>query len=187
VVAALLNCGLVPQPPSRVADIVWTTTLYGAAWLLGFARYAGLLDRLPGKACALIAGGLATTGGLWGVLAAAGQWTLDWQMAEALWGTAVVLVLMRIKPSMDWLRRFPKLAATITALNARAVSIYIWHLPVLLVVGVILGVLGIDPFSLSGRLAALPIGAALLALTVAAVGWIEDLAAKRPPAIIPHT
>jgi hypothetical protein len=39
---------------------------------------------------------------------------------------------------------------------------------------------------MEGRAAALPIGAVLLTLTVASVGWIEDLAAKRKPTIVPR-
>jgi peptidoglycan/LPS O-acetylase OafA/YrhL len=186
VAAALMHAHLVPQPTGRIGDVVGTTALYGTAWMLGFARYSGMLEKLSVRSLALIVGGLAVAAAVWGVVAAPADATMfNVQMAEALWGTAVVLVLMRIKPSMDWLARFPRLSAMISALNARAVSIYIWHLPVLLVVGAILGVLGIDPFSMEGRAAALPIGAVLLTLTVAAVGWIEDLAARRRPAIVP--
>ncbi len=186
-VAALVHAHLLPQPTGRIGDVINTTALYGTAWMLGFARYSGMLDRLPGKVTAWMCAGIAAVAAGWGLLASQQTvWPLNSQMAEALWGTAVVLALMRIKPSMEWLERFPKLLAMVKVLNARAVSIYIWHLPVLLVVGVILGVLDIDPFSWEGRFAALPIGAALLALAVAAVGWIEDLAAKRRPAIVPH-
>jgi peptidoglycan/LPS O-acetylase OafA/YrhL len=185
--AALMHAHLVPQPSGRFGDVVGATALYGTAWMLGFARYTGLLEKLSARTCALIVAVLAVTAAVWGVVAAPPAASMfQVQMAEALWGTAVVLILMRIKPSMQWLRRFPKLSALISALNARAVSIYIWHLPVLLVVGAILGVFGIDPFSMEGRAAALPIGAVLLTLTVASVGWIEDLAAKRKPTIVPR-
>lgn len=186
-VAALLHSHVLPAPTGRTGDVINTTALYGTAWLLGFARYSGMLDRLSGKTTAWVCAGIAAVAAVWGLFATSQTaWSLNMHMAEALWGTAVVLALMRVKVSMQWLERFPRLTATIKVLNARAVSIYIWHLPVLLVAGAILGLLNIDPFSWEGRFAALPIGAALLAVAVVAVGWIEDLAAKRRPRILPH-
>lgn len=175
------------SPAGRVSDVLSSTAFYGTAWILGFARYRGLLDRLSGRACGTIAVCLGLAGLAWGaIVMPPSQSPLVDPVAEMLWSTGFVLVLMRLRPKMTWLSRLPRLSAVIAAMNARAVTIYVWHLPVLFAAGSIVGLSGLDPLrDASGKALAIALGTLMLGLAVLGTGWIEDLAAKRRPAFIP--
>jgi peptidoglycan/LPS O-acetylase OafA/YrhL len=62
-------------------------------------------------------------------------------------------------------------------LNSRALTIYLWHLPVVIAVGVVGAELG-----LGWRL---PAVVALVAVAVTLFGWVKDVAARRRPALLP--
>jgi peptidoglycan/LPS O-acetylase OafA/YrhL len=104
-------------------------------------------------------------------------------LAETLWGTGYVIVLMRLQPRMAWLDRLPSLRRIVGFINARAITIYLWHLPAIYATGTLLAFVGVDIRTPPGIAAVLAITATLMAFVVAAVGWIEDLAARRlsPP------
>ena len=48
-------------------------------------------------------------------------------LAQALWSVGAVLMLLRPSPRLDWLDRLPALRRLVTVLNARALTIYLWH------------------------------------------------------------
>lgn len=171
---------LVTIPASKVTDVVSGVAIYGTAWILGFARYTGVLDRLSTRAIWITAVCLGAAGLAWGLWFGSDDgWPFSNQVAEALWGTGFVLVLLRWHPSMEWLTRRPAFAKAVTFLNSRAVTIYVWHLPVLLAGGVLLGLAGVSTDGMAGRFAALTLGVGLMSVAVMAVGWIEDVAARR--------
>jgi hypothetical protein len=149
--------------------------------MLGFARHTGLLDRLSWKVCIAIAAVLGAAAG------ACALFAMHYVVTEMFIGTAFVMILMRLHPKMEWLTRLPRLKAAIAALNARAVTIYVWHLPVLFAAGTLVATLsGLDPLSDAlGKTLSVTLGTLFLVLAVASTGWIEDLAAKRRPALIP--
>jgi peptidoglycan/LPS O-acetylase OafA/YrhL len=183
-VAAVLSAPLITLEAGPVSDVIMTIAIYGTAWVLGFARHSGALDRLSPRVIWIAAGALALAGLAWGLAQGSPDgWPMSNQMAEALWGTGFVLVLLRWHPNMEWLKRRPAVAKTITLLNSRAVTIYVWHLPVLFATGTLLSMIGISTTPIGGRFAALFLGVCLLTITVMATGWIEDLAARRPIAI----
>lgn len=184
--ALLLDSPLVNLPQDKVTDVVWATALYGTCWILGFARYRGLLDTLPLWACALITLGLCAAGLIWGAVRQSQGWPLDNVAADALWGTGYALVLMRLRPTMAWLDRLPRLERLVRNLNSRAMTIYIWHLPALFAAGLLLLLAGVDLSSPHGLAATLALGVVLTAIATAAVGWVEDLAARRKPRLVPH-
>ncbi|HEX6684617.1 MAG TPA: acyltransferase [Candidatus Limnocylindrales bacterium] len=182
VIAMVMHSTLVSVPPSRAIDVLSTTALYGTCWMLGYARHSGLLDRWSWKLCS----GIALT-----LMLAAGVWAAAVEpdtVTEMFIGTAFVVILMRLHPSMEWLRRFPRVTRAIAALNARAVTIYVWHLPALFAAGTLVSALsGLDPLTDAlGKTLAIALGTLFLALVVMGTGWIEDLAAKRRPALIPE-
>jgi peptidoglycan/LPS O-acetylase OafA/YrhL len=181
-VALVMHSSLVSLPQaSRTVDVISSTALYGTCWMLGFARHTGLLDRWSWKVCGAVALGLAAVGIVWAVAVKPDAIT------EMFWGTGFVVILMRLRPSMQWLARFPRLSKAITALNARAVTIYVWHLPVLFAAGAIVQLSGLDPLRDGwGKALAIALGTVLLGLIILGIGWIEDLAAKRRPALIPQ-
>ncbi|HZM79136.1 MAG TPA: acyltransferase [Candidatus Limnocylindrales bacterium] len=183
VAAVVMHSSMVNVPPSRALDVVSSTALYGTAWMLGFARHTGLLDRLSWKVCGAIAAALGAAAGAWALFV-----TPD-VVTEMFIGTAFVVILMRLHPSMQWLTRLPKLKNAIAALNARAVTIYVWHLPVLFAAGTIVATLsGLDPLNDTlGKTFAITLGTVFLVVAVMGTGWIEDLAARRRPMLIPVT
>ncbi len=171
---------LVTIPASRVTDVVSGVGIYGTAWVLGFARYTGALDRISMRVCWIVATCLGTAGLAWGLwFGSEDGWPFTNQVAEALWGTGFVLVLLRWHPRMEWFKRLPSVAKAVKFLNSRAVTIYVWHLPVLFVGGILLGKAGVSTDAMAGRFVALTLGVVLLGITVSAMGWIEDLAARR--------
>lgn len=170
--AVLTGTGVTPHPVLRDA------ALYGGAWLLGFAHHDGLLRsrRLLG-----VAGVLAVAGGAWIVThpGPRGHDLNDVPLGNALWAAAFILVVLRFSPEL-------KPRRVVTVLNSRALTVYLWHVPILVLVtraGESLGWPVRGPLGIGWRLAVV---AVLLALVVLAVGWVEDLAAGRRPALVPR-
>ncbi|WP_213455949.1 acyltransferase family protein [Rhizomonospora bruguierae] len=183
--ALILDSPLVNLPTDKITDVVWATALYGTCWILGFARHTGRLDRIPLAVCAVAAVLVCGAGILWGVLRLNGGWPLQNVAADALWGTGYALILMRLRPSMAWLDRVPLLERIVAFVNARAMTIYIWHLPALFAAGTILLLAGVDLATPRGLAATFGLGLAATAVTTAVIGWVEDLAARRRPRLLP--
>ena len=171
VLTAITLAGLTPHP------IVRDMALYGGAWLLGFAHHDGLLRK---RAVPWIAGALAVGGGAW-ILTHPGPRGFDLNddhLGNALWSAAFVLVALRFAP-------FVRENRWVTVLNARALTIYLWHVPIIVLIThagedagwPIRGALGIG-----WRLVVV---GALLMLVVLAVGWVEDVAAGRRAVLVP--
>jgi len=170
--AVITVAGLTPHP------IVRDLCLYGGAWLLGFAHHDGLLRhrRLP-----WLAGAAALLAVVWAGWhpGPRGYDLNDIPLANALWSFAFVLVLLRFSPSVREHR-------LVTVLNARALTVYLWHVPIIVLIThagedagwPVRGALGIG-----WRLAVV---VALVALAVLATGWVEDVAAGRRPALVPR-
>jgi hypothetical protein len=184
--AVLFHSPLVNLPQDKVSDVVLSTATYGTCWLIGFARYTRQLDRLPGWACALIAAVLTATALAWAALHGGVATLSDDPLADLLWGTGFALALMRLRPTMAWLTRAPRLTRLVGLINARAVTIYVWHLPALFATGALLQLAGIEPDGAGGLATTLALGSALTVAAVLATGWIEDLAAARRPALLPQ-
>ena len=170
--AVITVAGLTPHP------IVRDLCLYGGAWLLGFAHHDGLLRhrRLP-----WLAGAAALLAAVWAGFhpGPRGFDLNDIPLANALWSLAVVLVLLRFSPSVREHR-------LVSVLNARALTVYLWHVPILVLIThagedagwPVRGALGIG-----WRLVVV---LALVALAVLLTGWVEDVAAGRRPALVPR-
>lgn len=169
---------LIDLPVDPLGDGLWATASYGTAWLLGFARHTGLLDRVPLPVLGAAAGAAAAGSIAWGA-----THPLPDQLHDMLWGLAFVLFVMRLRPNLEWLGRTRWLSGAVTAVNARAVTIYVWHLPASYAAGALLATIG----AASGPLSALTATTLLLAVVVLAVGWVEDLAARRRPSLLPPT
>jgi hypothetical protein len=116
----------------------------------------------------------------------ANGWDLnDVSESQALWSLAVVLLALRWQPPMGWLARIRPLDATVTLLNNRAVTVYLWHNIAIAVTFPLLTLLVLDDL---GRLNGPVELAAAIVLTAGAVlafGWAEDLAARRRPHLWP--
>lgn len=181
--AAVLLSTVVTLPSTPAGDVIWSTAAYGTAWLLGYARHTGMLDRVALRACLAAAAALGAAA----LLRAAGDPDgLADPLVQVLWGTAVVLPALRANPSLAWLDRVPPLRRAVAFLNARAVTVYVWQLP-MVVAG--LWLLGHAPGAdLAGPpLLTLLVGGVLTAAAVLCFGWVEDVAARRAPALVPAT
>ncbi|MDG4790422.1 acyltransferase family protein [Micromonospora sp. WMMD1102] len=160
---------------------------YLACWMLGFAHHDGLLRRIPARRYALGVGLLAVTGAGW--VLAVGWSTGNYDLnriagGNTLWSMAFVAAVLRFRPRLDWLARLRLLDRLVALLNARAVTIYLWHLPLAVVAGALIAPLAVSGWvqTVTVRLAAVWL---LVAVAVALFGWIEDLAARRRPALLP--
>lgn len=169
---------------------MWDFVTYGACWMLGFAHHDGRLRRVRPWLLVPVAVAMGAVA-LWYHAGNQGEtpWDLnDVPESQALWSLAFVLLVLRWQPPMGWLARIRPLDSAVSVLNARAVTVYLWHNLAIAVVWPVLTVLALDDFG--ARLEGVTEFAVALALTflaVVAFGWAEDLAARRRPALWPAT
>ncbi|MQA84243.1 MAG: acyltransferase family protein [Streptosporangiales bacterium] len=156
---------------------------YGACWVLGFAHRAGMIRRLPLAGALGLAAGTMLLGGAWTLVhpdPEAGYDLNDIPLGQALWCLGAVLILLRFAPTMDWLDRTPVLGRLVTVINARALTIYLWHNVAINLIVPINDRLGLYTTAEQFAMVWLPIAAAVLLF-----GWVEDLAARRRPQLLP--
>ncbi|WP_196881685.1 hypothetical protein [Arthrobacter sp. CAN_A214] len=181
--------------PDPVASVVDGFATYGSCWVLGFAYQRGFLQALPRVATPLVAMLLMAAGFWWaaGHLGDTG-WDLGAiPLAQALWSFGFCVLLLRISPSWSTLPRPLRIFdGTITLINNRAITIYLWHIVLLIATVPLIDQLWNIPFletSFSWLLKseALQFAAVwlMLGLVILAVGWAEDVAARRPPRLWP--
>lgn len=176
----------------RVGTMVLLFSTHAVCWMLGFAHHDGMIRRLPLGLVALV--GLAAAAfGLWFAFTypdpQAGPNVADIPIATLFYGFGVTLLLLRFRFTFEWLRNVPPLDHLVTAINRRAVTIYLWGS-----VAIWGGWMLADwaPLSDLYQGSVVPVPAlvlvtawVLLAVLVPAVGWVEDLAAGRPLQLIP--
>ncbi|GID31180.1 acyltransferase family protein [Paractinoplanes brasiliensis] len=102
----------------------------------------------------------------------------DIPLANALWSAAFILVVLGFAPRIAARR-------SLTVLNSRALTIYLWHVPLIIVVVRLAEATGLPVHGWVGISWRLAVVTALLGLVVMAVGWVEDISAGRRPALIP--
>jgi peptidoglycan/LPS O-acetylase OafA/YrhL len=164
-------------PFLHTPGVVRDLALYGGPWLLGFAHHDGMLR---GRRTWWIAGVCAVAGAAWiGTHPGPRGFDLnDIPVGNALWSAAFVLVLLGIDPAVRG-------NGVLVFLNARALTIYLWHVPVLVAVdrlGVARGWQITGEAALTWRL---PLVAAGVLAAVLLTGWVEDLAAGRRARLVP--
>ncbi|MDK3257082.1 acyltransferase family protein [Blastococcus capsensis] len=186
----LLAAGLLMME-GRSYEVVLQLCVYACCWLLGFAHHDGMLRRLP--LGPTLAGGVA--------LMAAGAWyASSYQqeygatsidnipLANMLYATGAVVVLLRLYPRWDRVRPIPVLDRMLTLVNSRAMTIYLWGN-----VAIALAPLVLDHTGLAQGDAGDTVGVwlrygtawALIFVAVLLVGWVEDVAARRRPRVLP--
>lgn len=146
--------------------------VYGTCWMLGFAEHDGLLAEVRLRWTAAFGIAVAGLGLALILMSPITVPTEASTVGYAIWSAAVVVVLLRWRPRF---RMPPALVSVLDVINARAVTIYIWH-DAAIVVALGLGVW-----------LRLPAVFLLTAVAAVAFGWIEDLAAGRRPALIPRS
>jgi peptidoglycan/LPS O-acetylase OafA/YrhL len=173
--------------PETADAALWDFGTYGACWIAGFAHHDGRLARVRPAVLvpAAVVLGAAALYWLSGHVGAVGYDLNEVAEAQALWSLAFVLLVLRWRPPMGWLARVRPLDGVVTLLNARAVTVYLWHNIAIAAVWPILTIVALD--DLGGWDGPVDLVAALLLTGVAllAFGWAEDLAARRPPRLWP--
>ena len=181
VVTPYLALGGITLAGLTVPPVAQGLALYGGAWLLGFAHHDGHLERLGRRRLLGIAGALAVAAAAW-VATHPGPrgWDLnDIPLGNALWSAAFILVVLGcVRPVVRDNR-------VLTVLNARALTIYLWHVPVVVAVtqwGERHGLPLTGFAGIAWRTVAVFV---LLAVLIAMFGWVEDVAAGRRPVLLP--
>ncbi|MDQ0832718.1 hypothetical protein QF032_004562 [Streptomyces achromogenes] len=115
-------------------------------------------------------------------------------LAQAFWSAGFVMLLLWAKACfrIDFARltRFRRTNRIVTVFNARAVTIYLWH-----EIALILAVPLIDRFwdvpafetylPLESQWFMFGVGWLLIGVFVLLCGWVEDVAARRKPRLLP--
>jgi peptidoglycan/LPS O-acetylase OafA/YrhL len=173
--------------PDTADAAMWDFVTFGACWIIGFAHHDGRLARLQPW--------LVVTGAV--VLGAAALYWLQghqggdaWDLndvseSQSLWSLAFVLLVLRWQPPMEWLARLRPLDAAVTFLNARAVTVYLWHNIAIAAIWPVLTVLTLDDPGILEHPVDLVATVLLTQLAALAFGWVEDLAAGRRPRLWP--
>ncbi|WP_433049643.1 acyltransferase family protein [Dactylosporangium sp. CS-033363] len=181
--------------PFTVLVILWETGygtggmirdffMYAPAWMLGFAHHDGTLQRISKKilwpVCLVMGGiGLAI---LFHTPGPRGYDMNDAPIADTLYSTAFLLIMLNIAPAAMSLGVAEPL---VEAVNRRALTIYLWHeaaITFVRLVGVWFGITLVGGWH---SVLQFSMVVTLTALLVLAFGWVEDLAARRKPQIIP--
>ncbi|MCG7202907.1 acyltransferase family protein [Streptomyces arenae] len=184
-------------PDNRFGSALWDLSTYLFCWILGFAHRDGVLQRM--KPALVVVGSLAALGyGGWYAFshqADFGTYDLDENpLAQAFWSAGFVLLLMWAKAYFEidfaWLTRFKKLDRTVTVFNARAVTIYLWHeIALILAVPLIDRMWDVPAFEkwlpLDSQWFMFGVGWILIAVFVLLCGWVEDVAGKKKPKLLP--
>ncbi|MDX3093479.1 acyltransferase [Streptomyces sp. ME01-24h] len=163
-----------------VVDLV----TFAACWLLGFAHRDGLLDALRARTV-VAAASLCLAAGGWFAYAHPTDEGIDLgeiPLAQGLWSAGFVVLLLRFRPRR--MGPVPGAESAVRLLNARAVTVYLWHEVALFASVPLIDLLWDVPFFE----AHLPLGATwfqflvvwpLIGAAVLLVGWTEDLASRR--------
>jgi peptidoglycan/LPS O-acetylase OafA/YrhL len=157
---------------------------FGTCWALGFAVHDGLLARLPVVVCGVVVAALTTVGMTLEIIYpfATSGGTGPVFVGYAMVSTAWVLVLLRWNPDVSWIKKGGWLGNAIAVINARAVTIYIWHDAAVAAVAVFVHAARMHV----SHVEELPAVLLLTALAMLAFGWVEDLAARRRPVLLPR-
>ncbi|MFF3213442.1 acyltransferase [Streptomyces sp. NPDC002886] len=181
---------------------VWETAndfaMFGSCWILGMAHQEGLLKRIPQYVLPSIAP-LVMVAGLWYLQTRPVDPTVPtdieaWPIAQALWSLGFVAILLHVSPSWDqWPRVLERWNGLVSLLNSRAVSVYLWHQVALVAAIPLIDPLWSVPFVydnlkwlLSSQWFTLLVAIPLVGLLVLTFGWVEDVAARRPPRLLPY-
>jgi peptidoglycan/LPS O-acetylase OafA/YrhL len=158
---------------------------YAPAWMLGFAHHDGTLQRLPKRLVWFVSSLLAIVGLalLFSAPGPRGYDLNDAPISDVLWSTAFLLVALCYAPKRLALGKTEPL---VEAVNRRALTIYLWHQAAITIVVDAAAAVGFVwlPYSWDGLLE-LGLVLGLTAVLVLVLGWVEDIAARRKPRLLP--
>ncbi|MGW8986573.1 acyltransferase family protein [Streptomyces parvus] len=193
---AVIGTGLVTIS-GETGNALSDFAVFGSCWILGFAHHDGLFKDVPRYLTVSVAS-IVMGFGLWwasGHLTADGWDLNDIPLAQAAWSLGFCVILLQYAPSWQELPgRLARFDRLVTLANNRAVTIYLWHNLLILATVPLLDLLWEIPYVDAHLGSAVEAGYTLLmtlliwpliALMIVAVGWVEDVAAKRRPRLWP--
>ncbi|MET8690182.1 acyltransferase [Streptomyces sp. NPDC004732] len=197
VLTAVVGTGVVTIP-GETGNTISDFAVYGSCWVLGFAHQEGLLAQVP-RYLAVSVSALVMAFGLWWASGHPGPdgWDLnDIPLAQAAWSFGFVVILLQYAPSWQELPgRLAKWDKLVTLSNNRAVTIYLWHNFLIMATVPIIDMAYDLPLMEDERWSSAldttymvwmtVLVWPLIGLMVVAVGWVEDLAARRRPRLWP--
>ncbi|WP_078852697.1 acyltransferase family protein [Streptomyces sp. NRRL S-1824] len=189
-VVVLETVGSVPD--GRLGSALSDLSVFLFCWLLGFAHRDGVLDRMRPALVVTVAPALLAAGAWWAFHHRVdGAYDLDdIPLAQALWSAGFVLLLLRFRPDFGGLARHRVADRIVKVFNARAVTIYLWHEVALMTSVPLIDLMWNVPaferdLPLDSMWFQFTIAWVLIAAAVALFGWVEDIAAKRGPRLLP--
>ncbi|MEV0003163.1 acyltransferase [Micromonospora sp. NPDC050980] len=183
-VLAAIEFGVLPNPPTVLREF----GLYFGAWLLGFAHHDGLLRRMRNWVLLPLAAVVGAAGLAWIFThpGPRGYDINDIPLGNALWAAAFILVAIGRAPTdTAWVDRVPVLGRAVTVVNRRALTIYLWHMPFVVALTPLVGLVGWSPTDPVGLWLRVVLVFALVGVVTLVVGWVEDVAARRTPELVP--
>ncbi|MFR9778944.1 acyltransferase family protein [Micromonospora sp. MS34] len=181
---ATIEFGIFPDAPTVLREF----GLYFGAWLLGFAHHDGLLRRMSNRVFvpAVLALGAAGLGWIFTHPGPRGYDLNDIHLGNALWSAAFILVAIGRAPAeAPWVDRYPLVGRMVTVLNRRALTVYLWHMSFVVALTPLVGLVGWTPRDPLGLAVRVVLVFALVGVVTLLVGWVEDVAARRPPELFP--
>ncbi|WP_089158033.1 acyltransferase family protein [Micromonospora sp. NBS 11-29] len=181
---AAIEFGILLNPPLVLREF----GLYFGAWLLGFAHHDGLLRRMRNRVLLPVAAVFGAAGLAWIVThpGPRGYDINDIPLGNALWATAFILVAIGRAPSgAAWVDRVPALGRAVTVVNRRALTVYLWHMPFVVALTPLVGLVGWTPRDPVGLWLRVGLVFVLVGVVTLLVGWVEDVAARRTPEMVP--
>jgi peptidoglycan/LPS O-acetylase OafA/YrhL len=181
---ATIEFGAFPAAPTVLREF----GLYFGAWLLGFAHHDGLLRRLRDRVLVPTALTVGAAGLAWIFThpGARGHDLNDIRLGNALWSAAFILMAIGRAPAeAPWVDRYPLVSRAVTVLNRRALTVYLWHMPFVVALTPLVGVVGWTPRDPRGLAVRVVLVFALVGVVTLLVGWVEDVAARRTPELLP--
>jgi hypothetical protein len=157
----------------------------------------GVLRRLRPAAVIVPAAAALAYGGWFALARRAEFGTYDLEdipLAQAFWSAGFVTLLLYCKPyrgvDFAWLARRERLDRIVTVFNARAVTIHLWHeIALVLAVPLVDRCWQVPAFEaylpLESQWFLFAVGWVLTGIALPLAGWVEDVAARRRPRLLP--
>jgi peptidoglycan/LPS O-acetylase OafA/YrhL len=173
-------------------DTIEHLATFGTCWLLGFAHHDGLIRRLP-RGRTVVVAVLAMAAGLAYALARPAPdtgWDIDnLDVPNAVYSAGAVLLLLRLYPRHTFLERMPRMSRLVSAMNARAMTIYLWgnfciwaSTPLIESNGL---TIRLESSPWIDQTAQYAVAWLVMVAVVLGFGWAEDVAAGRRPRMNP--
>jgi peptidoglycan/LPS O-acetylase OafA/YrhL len=106
-------------------------------------------------------------------------------LSVLLLGTAWIAGSLAFRPQLDAFANRREVLPVVSWLNSRAVSVYLWHFPAYGIgAAVAHGLLGAG-WDVEHAVVSFVVAIPATFLLATAFGWLEDVAARRPPVLIP--